>query len=71
MLNFSKSFSKNKNELKNRNKESVFVCPKCRHMFVRDNHYRAFLDMQNNINLMMGGNGIKDLCPDCSYFKEK
>lgn len=47
----------------------LFICPKCRSIFVRNEHYLSILEAQNFINLVMSNKRIVNLCGSCNYFE--
>ncbi|QSF43419.1 hypothetical protein [Paenibacillus tianjinensis] len=48
--------------------EEVFTCPKCHAVYERNGHYKAILQNQNMINVMMGNKEFVDMCSKCNSF---
>lgn len=48
--------------------EEKFTCPKCGTEWIRNPHYKAILQNQNLINIMMGNKQIIDMCGKCNHF---
>jgi hypothetical protein len=51
--------------------EDKFICPACKTEWERTVHYKAILQSQSLINIMMGNKELVDMCGKCNHFVYK